>query len=149
MRYHLAVAQYTRQGLKGKHWSLVAVARGRPQVEVYQLVGNTDTYKFDTKTVDLLRSASLCGGFEVGEIDGAHLDWLKETLSKIEIIKNDPNWHCQSWVIDAIRELRQPEHSDKVTIKPAITMRKIHAELAADEERWETGESNYFEDLIG
>ncbi|OSC99531.1 hypothetical protein PYCCODRAFT_1460750 [Trametes coccinea BRFM310] len=148
MRYHLVVAHYTRDKLPGRHWALAAVTRGNPWAEVYQIIGNTDSYGLEIKTVQLLRSGSLRGGFEVGEMDESQLDWLKDTLSKVEIKHNDPNWHCQSWVIDAVRELRQPEHSDKITIRPGITMQRIHDELAAEEENWEMGETTFLESLV-
>ncbi|KAI8974759.1 hypothetical protein BD414DRAFT_392001, partial [Trametes punicea] len=107
----LAIAQYKRDGFPhgAEHWSLVAAAPGNELVDIFEIVGNTDTYTFSAKrNVRISRSRTLRGGCKVGEIDTANIGWLEDHLAtSITIIHNDPNWHCQTWVIEAIRELQQ------------------------------------------
>ncbi|KAI1786109.1 hypothetical protein LXA43DRAFT_870280, partial [Ganoderma leucocontextum] len=108
--FTLAVAQYEIPPFKYPHihWALVAFVPGRSHATRYQVLGNTDTYQFDASgTHNLLSSTRLMGGAKVGEIPEENITngWLERTLRGIPIVRNDRNWHCQAWTVDAIRAL--------------------------------------------
>ena len=150
----LAIAQYQRQGFPDgyEHWALVAAVPGKPDVQVFQIEGNTDTYYFATKIVKVLRSNSLQGGYEVGRVVGEvslesdNVQWLKTHLATLPIVHNDPNWHCQRWVIDAIRDLQG--HKDRVEIRTSFSHQATLKELKKQREIWNVAEKHYFELLI-
>ncbi|KAI0333964.1 hypothetical protein GY45DRAFT_1243548 [Cubamyces sp. BRFM 1775] len=148
MKLLLAIAQYVRDGYPPgyEHWSLVAIAPASEHAHVFEVVGNTDTFAYAPKEkMRLLRSKSLCGGCKVGEMDEAHIEWLRNYLAEIPIIHNDPAWHCQTWVISATRELQQ--HPEKVTIVPGFSAAKVRQQLEEERALWEVAESHFFEKL--
>ncbi|KAH9897644.1 hypothetical protein C8Q73DRAFT_787901 [Cubamyces lactineus] len=148
MKLLLAIAQYDRRGFPQgyEHWSLVAAVPTKEEAYIFDVVGNTDTFTYQTKAkVRLLRSSSLCGGYVVGEVDETYVDWLKDHLATIPVVRNDPTWNCQVWVISAIRELQQCP--DKVTIRPDFSANNARQELARQRALWEEAENHFFEDL--
>ena len=152
-RVRLAIAQYDRPGHPSppghEHWALVVAIPGAPSQaggwQVFQIVGNTDTYCYQTKAFCETERALLCGGCAVGELlQGAEgVEWLKDHLeSAVEIVRGDPAWNCQRWVVEVVRELRQ--HPDRVAVLPSFNERKARAVLFKEREDWECGEDHYF-----
>ncbi|KAI0326736.1 hypothetical protein GY45DRAFT_1258349 [Cubamyces sp. BRFM 1775] len=149
MKLRLAIAQYIRPGHPAghEHWALVAFTPSNPESYVFQVVGNTDTFRYKPMAnVKLLRSQKLCGGYEVGEVDEAQIQWLTAHLGTLPIVHNDPTWHCQAWVISAIRELQQ--FPDKVTIFPGFSAANARQHLAQERTLWESAESHFFETVF-
>ena len=80
MSFILAVAQYKRgrDAPDGaEHWALVTTSPSAGSTQAYEILGNTDSYVYRTKQVDLTRSSSLQGGVVVGKIPEANIEWLK------------------------------------------------------------------------
>ena len=65
----LAIAQYIRAGKSGHHWALVAALPNTKETRVFQIIGNIDTYGYETTgVISLSKSKLLRGGYEVGEV---------------------------------------------------------------------------------
>ncbi|KAI0364575.1 hypothetical protein BV20DRAFT_1057141 [Pilatotrama ljubarskyi] len=151
-RIKLCIAEYIREGLPDCHWALVAAIPSNPRTRIFQIVGGTASYGYHTKEVPILASKTLCGGCEVGEVLGEasltsdNVRWLETHLATaVTIVRNDPKWNCQTWVIEVLRELQ--EHADKVRIYPVDTA-QIRAKLAEEREHWEFGDDIYYNKLI-
>ncbi|KAF8163397.1 hypothetical protein B0H34DRAFT_322003 [Crassisporium funariophilum] len=82
------------------------------------------------------RSETLRGGCLVGHIAPDKLDWLKTRLQGVTIVYNDPEFDCQTWVLDALRFIRDDEG---VEVRNTNEER-IRKELALEKERWDSGE---------
>ncbi|KAI0351278.1 hypothetical protein OH77DRAFT_941403 [Trametes cingulata] len=148
----LCIAEYMREGLPDYHWALVAAIPYNTRTRIFQIVGGAASYGYQTKEVNILSSKTLCGGCEVGEVLGEaslssdNVRWLETHLATaVTIVRNDPKWNCQTWVIEVLRELR--EHTDKVSIYHVDTT-QIRAKLAEEREHWEVGDDIYYNKLM-
>ncbi|KAE9400979.1 hypothetical protein BT96DRAFT_818564, partial [Gymnopus androsaceus JB14] len=72
-------------------------------------------------------------GYHVGYIAQDRLDWLKEKLREVFVIKDDDDWDCQSWVMQAL-QLFKEEGGGFITEN--IGRAHIFKELIMEEERW-------------
>lgn len=145
----LAIAQYEREGFPAgeEHWALVTASSTTSQGQVFQVVGNTDTYGYNTKTVVIRASHHLCGGVAIGEVPTQNVEWLKTYLSTaVTIVHGNPNWHCQRWVIEAIRKLQ--EETSMVTIYPNFSERAVRARLSKERDSWEDGDDHFFDTFV-
>jgi hypothetical protein len=143
--YPLIVAQYAIEGhpRRTEHWSLVALESQRIG-HVFELVGNLDTFAYVPKSVSRFGySTRLRGGCRVGSIARDKLDWLKETLNEVIVVRNNPDFDCQTWVIDALRLVKG---SSGVEISN-VSERGIREELIQEKERWEQAEPTIEERL--
>lgn len=144
--YPLIVAQYSIQGhaTRTEHWSLVALCGSKNRARIFEVVGNPDTFLYSTKTVASFRSSrTLCGGCHVGNIFAGELDWLEDRLKAVSVRRNDPEFDCQTWVIAALRLLKE----DGVVFQQ-INERFVRDELAKDYERWDVGDDTVEERLF-
>ncbi len=145
----IAVAQYEIPPFKYPHihWSLVAFVPGSRQATRYHIVGNTDSYGFDSGVVrDLLCSTNLLmGGVKAYEISEELVanGWLEDKLRSVPIIKNNANWNCQTWMVDAIRALA--DRPDKVTVQRGVTMAWLKEALGRQWDLCESLEDHFFD----
>lgn len=144
----IAVAQYEIPPFKYPqiHWSLVAFVPGSRQATRYHIIGNTDSYGFDVGAVrDLLRSTKLMGGVKVAEISEEFVanGWLEDKLRRVPIVRNDPKWNCQSWVVDAIRTLA--DRPEKVTVQRGVSMAWLREALGRQWDLCESLEDHFFD----
>ncbi|PPR00235.1 hypothetical protein CVT26_008984 [Gymnopilus dilepis] len=139
--YPLIVAQYDLQGHKylTERWVLAALET-KKKAHIFQLIGNTDNLKYDTRTESNFDgSQTLCGGCMVGSIGLEQIEWMKEKLGEVPIIRNHPEeFDCQVWVIESLRLLKEAARPG-VEIK-LVSERGIRKELKEEKERWELGE---------
>ena len=146
--YPLVVAQHRIEGhpRRTEHWNLVAVV-SKDTARIYELVGNYDTFLYST-TVDANRfsqSERLRGGCKVGEIPADSLDWLETKLQDVQVVRNDPDFDCQTWVMNAIWLLKE---TAKGIIDSRVNERFIREELKMEDERWEAADEILFERLL-
>ena len=75
----------------------------------------------------------------VGSIGLEQIEWMKEKLGEVPIIRNHPEeFDCQVWVIESLRLLKEAARPG-VEIK-LVSERGIRKELKEEKERWELGE---------
>lgn len=72
------------------------------------------------------------------------MDWLKERLKDVRVIRGDPDFDFQTWVIDALRLIRE---SEEVEIETA-SEKAIRLELGLEKERWEVAEETIEERIF-
>ena len=65
-------------------------------------------------------------------------------MQEILIIRNNPEWDCQTWVMEALRWMK---YNGLITAD--IGERRIRTELAADKERWEVADDTVEVRLFG
>jgi hypothetical protein len=141
----LIIAQYAIYGhpRRTEHWALVAL-QSKHNGREFQIVGNTDTFTYDSGDVsEFSASSTLRGGCLVGYVAANSLDRLDEKLRGIKIIRGDPNFDCQTWVISALEAI----DSDGIQ----ITERReepIRTELKLDKARWDVAEDTVEERLF-
>jgi hypothetical protein len=126
-----------------EHWSIVAL-ESRREAFVFEIVGNFDTYVYAPRFDSAFgKCQETRGGCQVGTIAVEKLEWMTGRLRDIRIVRNDAEFDCQTWVMEAIRMLK----NDGVDMKE-ISERNIRAELALEMERWEIAEDTIEERLF-
>ncbi|KAJ7271105.1 hypothetical protein C8J57DRAFT_1065622 [Mycena rebaudengoi] len=126
-----------------EHWNLV-VLKSMNHAFVFEVVGNSDTFTYvPTEIHNFARLLNFRGGCRVGEIAEDRLDWLKERLRQIPVLRYEPSFDCQTWVFDALRLLK-----DDGVVTEDTSERLIRAELKLEEERWEESEDTIEERLF-
>lgn len=141
----IIVAQYALRihPRRTEHWSL-AILYSLNEVEIHEVQGMLDTFHYETfrKSTSFLRSITLCGGCHVGNIPWDLLDAVRKALKDVPVVRHDESWDCQTWVVHALRSLR-----DFGIIFAHVNEARIRQELAEDRERWENGEDAVYERL--
>jgi hypothetical protein len=143
--YPLIIIQYPISGhiRRTEHWSLVAM-KSRQEAYVFEVVGNHDTYAYVPRLdTSFGQSQTTHGGCQVGTITAEKLDWLEKRLKDVAVVPHDIEFDCQTWVIDAVRMLK----NDGVEITE-VSERNIRTELARESERWEVAEDTIEERLF-
>ncbi|KAJ7457048.1 hypothetical protein FB451DRAFT_601507 [Mycena latifolia] len=144
--YPIVVAQYKIKNhttARSEHWNLV-VLKSMNTALVFEVVGNSDTFAYVPSVIhNFARLRDLRGGCLVGSITEDKLDWLKERLREIPVIRYEPSFDCQTWTFDALRLLKE----DGIVTEDT-SERHIRAELKLEEERWEESEDTIEERLF-
>ena len=142
--YPLVVAQSRIEGhpRRTEHWSLIAIMP-KGNARVYELVGSYDSFTYKPHEVNGFgRSHDLRGGCKVGEIPADSLDWLATKLQDVQVVRNNPEFDCQNWVMNAIWLLMEMGTG---IIDSHINERFIRDELKTEDERWEVADHTLFE----
>ncbi|KAJ6451477.1 hypothetical protein C8R47DRAFT_301360 [Mycena vitilis] len=149
--YPLIIAQYDLVGhsTRTEHWSLAALVDKR-QAYIMQIIGNSDTFLYQPKMVkSFATSRSLRGGFLVGRIPADKVDDLQNILRQVTVTRYDQNFDCQTWVIDAVRYLRDSGQAHWIEwTKTGIAEVAIREELAREMVRWEGSDDTLEERLF-
>lgn len=143
--YPLVLLQYNIEGhpRRTEHWSLV-VPLSRSSAHIFQLEGNYDTFRYEYSYVDKFsESSSMRGGVRIGEIRSDAVLWLKEKLRDVRVVRHDPEFDCQNWVLEAIQLLKDVGG----IIYSGITERGVRHELYEEKERWEVADDTIIERL--
>lgn len=146
--YPLIVAQYPLTGhiRRSAHWNLI-VMKTLKDVHVFELAGNHDTFAYVSRVEGSFGSTqTMQGGCQVGNIAEEKLDWFEKHLQDVRIIRHDVDFDCQTWVMEAIRDIRMLKE-DGVEIF-GVTERGVRAELELELERWEVAEDTIEERLF-
>jgi hypothetical protein len=109
MSYPLIVAQYAIQGhpCRTEHWSLAVLFNDSDAYE-FELVGNYDTFVHVPKHIrEFSRSVDLRGGYYVGHIAADYVDLLKTRLADVPVIRGNPDFDCQTWVMEGLRLIKE------------------------------------------
>ncbi|KAF8710183.1 hypothetical protein AX14_013322 [Amanita brunnescens Koide BX004] len=114
----------------------------RSDAHVFQLEGNYDTFRYEYSYVNRFWDSS-CGGVRIGEIRPDATPWLKEKLQEVRVVRNDPDFDCQTWVLEAIQLLKDVGG----IIYSGITERGVRQELYEEKERWEAADDTIIERL--
>lgn len=142
--YPIVVAQHRIEGhpRRTEHWNLVVMTSG-DSARTFELVGNTDTFAYYNTVVDRFsQSQMLRGGCQVGEIPPHRLGWLASKLKEVQVIRNNLDFDCQTWIMNCIWLLKETG-----IIYSCVNERFIREELKKENERWETAEDTVFERL--
>ena len=148
----LAVAQYKIDGFNWPkvHVALVAFLPNHPQTYIFQLWGNTDTFAFQySETNHFLKSGRLQGGVKIGEVasEAVTSGWLRQVLNdRVRVRRRDPNYNCQVWLLDAVRELQQ--YRDRVFIFQEFNRDWLLRALQHQYQTWEQANDHYFETVM-
>ncbi|EGO31234.1 hypothetical protein SERLADRAFT_377101 [Serpula lacrymans var. lacrymans S7.9] len=137
MSLPLIVAQYgiTGHPTRTEHWS-IAILSSKMNARIFELAGNYDTFVYAPKTVTrFTQSQSMMGGCHIANIPASRVNWLEERLKSVPVIRNDPNFDCQTWVIEALRLMKY----DGV-ISQNISEVAIRTEMAKEKERWDVAD---------
>ncbi|KAJ7658490.1 hypothetical protein B0H17DRAFT_1171874 [Mycena rosella] len=143
--YPIVVAQYKIKNhtSRTEHWNIV-VLQTINHAHVFEVVGNSDTYAHVPRTIhNFARLRDLRGGCSVGSIAEDKLDWLKERLREVPVLRYEPSFDCHTWVFEALHLLR-----DDGIVTDDTSERRIRAELKLEEERWEESEDTVEERLF-
>ncbi|KAF8657843.1 hypothetical protein AX16_002159 [Volvariella volvacea WC 439] len=145
--YPLIVAQFAIAGhpRRTEHWNIIAL-KNRKQGRVFELVGNYDTFTYLPRNVESFSKAlEYRGGVHVGDIEATAeaVTSLEEKLREIPVVRHDPNHDSQTWVVEALRQLR----SDGIVFT-SMNEEAVRAELAKDMERWDGGDDTVEERLF-
>ncbi|KLO18777.1 hypothetical protein SCHPADRAFT_899348 [Schizopora paradoxa] len=144
----ILILQYAIQGhvRRTEHWSIAVITDTRSSsARIFEMKGNTDSFAFGAKDVhNIAASSSYCGGVQIGEIDVKELENLETWLKCIAIRHNDPQWDCQDWVMDALRELKM---DNRGVVFDDMTERYIRKEMNVEKERDEMGQDTVHDRL--
>ena len=145
--YPLVVAQYRIVGhpRRTEHWSLIAKNPKGEEAHVYEVVGGYDSFLYNPRraeATDIGRSETLRGGCKVGDIPASSLDWMAIKLQDVQVIRNNPDFDCQTWVMNAIWLLKE---TGMGIIDSHVNERFIRDELKLEDERWEVADRTLFE----
>jgi len=133
----LIIAQYAITGhpRRTEHWSLVAL-QTKYDATIFEIQGNYDSFKYEPHDVTkFATSQSLRGGCHIGTIAVDKIKPLQERLKAIEVVRNDPNFDCQTWVMEALRLMKE---DGDITVD--VGEARIRQELAREKDRWESVE---------
>lgn len=137
----ILILQYSIKGhvRRTEHWSIAVITDTRSSsARIFEMKGNTDTFAFGAKDVrNIAASRSYCGGVQVGEVDAKELASLEDWLKAIDVRHSDPQWDCQDWVMDALRELKMDERG---IVFDNMTEKYIRKEMDEEKERDQTGQ---------
>jgi hypothetical protein len=124
------------------HWALVAFDLPSFTAHIFQIGGNPDTFHFYPRVVRDINDTSrfYCGGIEVGYVPRDQLENLEKWLSQIPIYRNNPAWHCQTWVLDSLRKIQLDKPPYAVLFPDHASNRRITKELKMEEKREQAGE---------
>ncbi|KAF9011811.1 hypothetical protein BDQ17DRAFT_1233188 [Cyathus striatus] len=144
----LIIAQYEMKGhpRRTEHWNLIALA-SPSRVHVFELRGNVNTYFYTAEfnvRANLSSVPTYRGGCHVGQIPVHALQSIKILLAQIQIVKFEPSWDCQVWVMEGVKLLK--EHG---FVFPQVIESYVRRELAEDMERWNLVEDTVDERLLG
>ncbi|KAJ6451472.1 hypothetical protein C8R47DRAFT_1170048 [Mycena vitilis] len=149
--YPLIIAQYNLVGhaRRTEHWSLAALVDKR-QAFVMQVIGNSDSFSYQPKLAkSFAASRSLRGGFLVGRIPADKADDLQNMLREVPVIRYDKRWDCQTWVMDALRYLKDSSRAEWIEwAMTGIDETSIREELARERARWEDSDDTLEERLF-
>ncbi|KAF8961847.1 hypothetical protein BDZ97DRAFT_1827419, partial [Flammula alnicola] len=130
-----------------EHWALAAL-ESKQKAHIFQLIGNTDTFAYEPSTEDKFAAEkNLCGGCMVGGVESDQLEWIKQKLAEVSVIRNKPEeFDCQTWVVEALRSLKYAKLPG-VEINE-VSDKNIRTELKAEKERWNIGEDTLEDSLL-
>ena len=140
----LIISQFALQGhpYRTEHWSIAAVI-SREQAWVFELSGNYDTFTYTPRTTPFSsRILNYRGGFFLCEIAQEKLDWLESLLGTLPVIRLNPEFDCQTWVMSAVRKLQ-----DEGLVPRDVTEIMIREEMAREKETWEVADDTILERL--
>ncbi|KAL1748090.1 hypothetical protein HDZ31DRAFT_30372 [Schizophyllum fasciatum] len=140
--YQRALDSHVR---RTEHWGL-AVLFSRTAARVFEIVGNTDSFGYVPRAApSYAADPAWRGGLLVAHVPRVDIDALDARLRALPIVKSDPDFDCQIWVLAALRALKQ----DGV-IPPDIDVREtvVRAELELEKERWEAADDTVDERLF-
>lgn len=143
----LIVAQYELHGhpTRTEHWNLVLLA-SRTSVHIFEVRGNTDSYTYVpdfNAPLTLNNVTNFRGGCHVGDISIESLEVLKERLREIPIVRLDPAWDCQVWVMEGIKLLKEDG-----LVFSKVNEAYVRGELGLDMERWQQADDTVDERLL-
>lgn len=147
--YPLIVAQWAlnTHWRRTVHWGLaVLTSVEKGTMRVYQISGNLDSFEFEASSAHNTSERDFLGGIHVGNVSVAkgEMEILEKQLWDIQVNRADRDWDCQTWVIDALQELRMAESG---IVFDGMSDRVIRKELEAEKEREQTGHSLVHERL--
>ncbi|KAI0056469.1 hypothetical protein BV25DRAFT_1577251 [Artomyces pyxidatus] len=135
----LLVAQYAITGhfRRTEHWSLI-VPKSRAEATLFELHGQMDAFVYKTEPLTAFSSApDLRGGVQVGWVPRARLEdgSVSELLARGRIVRNDRDFDCQLWIMEALESLRK-----EGWLFETVNEDWVREELKLDYTRWEKGE---------
>jgi len=140
--YPLIISQFALVGhpRRTEHWNIVALI-SKDQGRVFELVGNYDTFTYVAKTIPFSsRMVDYRGGFLLCDIARDKLDWLEELLGAVTIIRHNPEFDCQTWVVSGVWKLQE-----EGLVPRDVTENSIREELEQEKERWEVADDTIVE----
>ncbi|TRM61821.1 hypothetical protein BD626DRAFT_500643 [Schizophyllum amplum] len=128
-----------------EHWGL-ALLLSRTDARIFEIVGNTDSFGYVPRPArQYAADPAWRGGYTVGRVAPKDIDALDARLRALPIVRNDPEFDCQTWVLAALRILKQDG-----LVEPEIDVREavVREELEKEKERWEAADDTADERLF-
>jgi len=125
------------------HWAILFHEKENfREAHVYQVIGNIDTYMFDTIHVvnDFTKSEGYRGAVRVGTIHRNDIEKAEEIIKDIPVYRHRPDWSCQNWCLSALSRLKA---AGLTTATKSETL--LRDELTEQNNLWESGEDVYGE----
>lgn len=89
-----------------EHWGL-ALLLSRTDARIFEIVGNTDSFGYVPRPArQYAADPAWRGGYTVGRVAPKDIDALDARLRALPIVRNDPEFDCQTWVLAALRILK-------------------------------------------
>ena len=115
----------------------------KEQAWVFELSGNYDTFTYTPKPTSFSsRIFNYRGGFLLCEVAQEKLGWLESLLGTLPVIRHNPEFDCQTWVVSAVRKLQE-----EGLVPRDVTEAMIREELEREKERWEVADDTILERL--
>lgn len=143
--YPLLVVQHHIEGhpTRTEHWGFIIMLNASDG-EIHELRGNFDTFTYVSEAKKgWAFSRGLCGGCLVGYVSPSTLPHIPAILKEVMVVRNDMAFDCQTWVILALRMLKQ-----KGVVFNDMNEQKLRYELAAEIEREETRHDVVYERIV-
>jgi hypothetical protein len=140
----LIISQFALLGHphRTEHWNIVAVI-SQEEARVFELAGNYDTFTYAPKTIPFsTRMVDYRGGFLLCGIAQEELEYLQTLLGTITIVRHNPEFDCQTWVVLGVRKLQE-----EGLVPRDVTETMIREELEREKERWELADDTILERL--
>lgn len=84
----------------------MAVLRNSQEALIWEIAGGISSYAFVPRTVDAFNTElNFYGGVHIGNVTDEQEYDVEMLLRTIPVVRGDPNWDCQVWVLKAIRKI--------------------------------------------
>lgn len=90
-----------------KHWSLFIDGPSASDKTIFQAMGSSGRYRFETENSNPRLWETLAELFYVCDVDESDTIAVKNTAKQVPIRDESPSWNCQDYVLDLLDALEE------------------------------------------
>ena len=109
-------------------------------------MGNSHSYAFSYMVRNAMYSITLCGAYRIGKIPANRIGWLHEQLKDVPVVRGEPKWDSQTWVVNAVNVLLHQRILPGIIDRP-FAMGDIREDLLRQKAGWQKRQGHYLTKL--